>query len=53
MFCSPEDAMDLFLRQWADNGTELVISIDRGAGGSEPCKIDWIRREEVRSYRLL
>ena len=42
MFCSPEDAMDLFLRQCADNGTVLVISIDRGAGGSEPCKIDWI-----------
>ena len=42
MLCSPEDAMDLFLKQWADNGTELVISIDRGAGGSERCKIDWI-----------
>ena len=42
MFCSQEDAFALFIVPWRANSTEVLLSIDRGVGGSEFCKIDWV-----------
>lgn len=38
MQCSIEEAFSIFLVPWQAKGTNLVLSIDKGAG-SEPCKV--------------
>jgi hypothetical protein len=42
MICSLKDAFDLFLVPWYTSGKEVVLSVDRGEGGSEGCKIEMI-----------
>ena len=38
MQCSIEEAFSMFFAPWQEKGTDLVLSVDRGAG-SEHCKV--------------
>ena len=42
MFCSLQEAFELFLIPWYTGGREIVLSVDGGKGGSEECKIEFI-----------